>query len=181
VTLTSGTLQICCFQIQAEFPSGSFNLVGTDFAAIGRGNGGPATLGSFSDGSNISVTLSVFPAHFGNTGSVTAGGQTLVGQPSTNLEVTSGPLTLDGLVGTAGFSATGLVRLTRDPTLPDFLQEVAGTGTLELSGIRQPNGVILANSVTLTFEAPTPLSPTPEPGSLLLLGTGLTAVWLLKR
>jgi hypothetical protein len=64
-----------------------------------------------------------------------------------------------------------------------FTQEVVGSGVLKLlDASNLGGGQYFANKgALLTFSAASTESPTPEPASMLLRGTGLIAAWRSRR
>jgi hypothetical protein len=62
-----------------------------------------------------------------------------------------------------------------------FRQDVTGRGTLSFTADNVGNGTYFTRSMALTFSPAGSPAPTPEPGSLLLVGSGLVAAWQSRR
>ena len=181
VTLTSGSIQANDDYI------GSFSLFGNAFAAEGSGLGAPISdrfgLGPL----DVSGDFVVFAVNDMNDGYVTAGGQTFRGFTKASFAVDADPLVIaDTDRGPQRFNtpfrARGLVQIFDAPGGGGnllFNQEVTGRGTLSFIADNIDNGVFVTRSMALTF-APVG-SPTPEPGSLLLLATGVVGAWHSRR
>jgi PEP-CTERM motif len=110
--------------------------------------------GSFAGSASITVGTNTFTPEFtGTTGSMAAGSETA------------------GLYLIGTFTPTGAL-ITADPSaLPDNMSIAL---TLNENGISGTNLGSFSGSFTVAAPAATPpASPVPEPGSLLLLGTGL--------
>jgi len=189
VMLTSGTVFVYG-AASSGFGQGSFDVSGTGFAANGFGTAIAPAVGTFNVGSlNLSGMMNVNPSDALDNGTMTTGGQLLAGFPSASVQVIAEPFVVpdapqgDSETFHTSFTARGLVQLSAHlgDSNPIFSQEVSGRGTMSIEGENIGGGQFLTGGVGLTFSPADTGSPTPEPASLLLLGTGLAAVWQSRR
>jgi len=181
VRLTSGTIQTNDDYI------GSFSLFGNAFAAKSDGIGAPIVAQFVVGPVDFSGTFSLFAVNAMNNGEVTSGGQTFRGFGAASFEVVADPIMIPNTDRgpqrfNTPFNARGVVELFdsfRGNRL--FSQDVTGSGTLSFVADSVGEGRFFTRSMALTFSPAVSPSPTPEPGSLLLLGTGLVAAWQSRR
>jgi hypothetical protein len=185
ITITSG-------QVVATLSAGSFQLTGADFsAAAGLPDGWSSTVARTCSpcSATAPVTLSfsstcVSCVSSGSSGNVLGG--TVFPGPTTfavnfafdGPSFSSSALTPQQLIFSAPFTMTGsLDAFTRlsDPNPPFFSTGLTGSGTATITFRADPGGLFDAANITYDFSPA--LSPTPEPGSLLLLGSGLVGLW----
>jgi len=88
----------------------------------------------------------------------------------------SAPFSLAGVFDIWAIDFDPVSQATVQTNLGNF--NVAGQGTAVVTASRFQDGWEFSN-ITLNFE--TAASPTPEPGSLLLLGTGAMLTWRRLR
>jgi PEP-CTERM motif-containing protein len=183
VTLTSGGIQTNDDYI------GSFSFSGSGFAAEGQGLGVPI-VSRFKVGSvDFSGDFELFAVNDMNDGRVTAGGQTFRGFAFASFHVVADPIVIATTDRgphrfTTPFRADGVVQLSDGPRGSGnllFSQDVTGSGMLWWIADTLDPGAFATRSMGLTFSPAESPAPTPEPGSLLLMGTGLGALWRFRR
>jgi hypothetical protein len=180
VRLTSGTIEANDDYI------GSFSLFGNAFAAAGSGLGAPIVPQFFVGPLDFSGEFGINPVNSENNGQVTVGSQMFRGFASASFRVVADPLVIpDRDRGpqrfTTPFAARGQVQLfdsfARTNRFALLSQDVTGTGTLSFIADSVGEGKFYTRSMALTFSPAVTPAPTPEPGSWLLLATGLIAGW----
>jgi hypothetical protein len=182
VALTSGTIFLPPFG-----NSGSFALAGPGFSATGSGTF-PTFLITFNAGQtlDLSQSISITPGSF-DQGVITTGGVTYDGFARGDFQITAKPFVVGDVSGTQTLSTTatlsGLVQLFAHPTgsAPLLIEAVTGAGTIAVTAQDQGGGHFVVRNDVLVTLGPAPVSPTPEPGSLLLFAIGLGAVWQTRR
>jgi hypothetical protein len=183
VRLTSGTIEANDDYI------GSFSLSGTAFSADGSGIGAPIVPQFFVGPLDFSGAFGITPVNSEDAGNVTVGGQIFRGFASASFQVQADPLVIPERdrgrqLFTTPFSATGQVQVFesfRNGGNRLFTQDVTGSGTLSFFADSVGDGKFFTRSMALTFAPPVSPAPTPEPGSWLLLGTGLIGAWQSRR
>ena len=189
ITITSG-------QVQATLARGSFSVTGDSlFAAAGLPDGWSSTvaLNCSPCTANPPVALSfsstcVSCASSGSSNDM-LGGIVYPGSTTfyTNFDFrgptfSSSQLSADHLTFAAPFTMTGsLAAFTSlsDPNPPFYMTDLVGSGTATISFVAVPGGFFDARNITYDFAAGA--SPTPEPGSLLLLGSAAALLWRRAR
>ena len=105
--------------------------------------------------------------------------------------LTSSDFTSDGFGGFTGnnvfdLSTTSIVSATLNGTFTPLSVSLAGGGSATLAGsfsaiVLPSSGTALTFYDNATITAPMALSPTPEPGSYLLMATGLILILLISH
>jgi hypothetical protein len=91
----------------------------------------------------------------------------------------SSEVSADHLAFSAPFTMTGDVRHTSDEFgPPDYFAELIGSGTATIRFTKSP---FFVDALSVTYDFSPGATPTPEPGSLLLLGSGFAACWRYHR
>lgn len=187
IRVTSGNIFVVADSNGLGF-SGGFHLSGQAFEAGGGGIGVPTVTTFKLVPSDVSGTFGISPTDAG--GFLILGDQTLRGVLSATFQFAADPhfVVLEneplGLTTfETTFTATGFLQLFDDlsGTQPSFTQAVNGKGDLAVTAENLGNGTFVTRSMGLGFTPDSSPAPTPEPGSLLLVGTGLLAAWQSRR
>lgn len=187
IRATSGNIFVVANNEGPGF-SGGFHLAGQAFEAGGGGIGVPTVTTFNLVPPDVSGTFGISPTDAG--GFVILGDQTLRGVLAATFHFTADPhftvlenepLGLTTFETT--FTATGFLQLFGDlgATQPSFTQAVTGKGALAVTAANVGNGTFVTRSMGLGFTPDSSAAPTPEPGSLLLVATGLLAAWRSRR
>jgi hypothetical protein len=187
IRVTSGNIFVVAISGVPGF-SGGFHFSGDAFEAGGGGTGVPTVTTFHLVPPDVSGTFGISPTDAG--GFVILGDRTFRGALSATLEFTADPhfvvlpnepLGLTSFETT--FTATGFLRLfdTLGGTQPSFTQAFNGKGGLAVTAENVGNDTFVTRSMGLSFTPDSVPVPTPEPGSLLLVGSGLLGAWQSRR
>jgi hypothetical protein len=187
VRVTSGNIFVVANNNGPGF-SGGFHLSGNAFEAGGGGVGVP-TVTEFNDvPPDVSGTFGISPTDAG--GFVILGDDTRRGALAATFQFRADPVfvvlenePLGLTTFETTFTATGLLQLFDNvgAAQPSFTQAVTGKGGLAVTASNLGNGMFVTRSMGLSFTPDSSPVPTPEPASLLLVGSGLAAAWQSRR